>query len=212
MSHGGFGHHSGHMGHGHMGHGHMGHGHMGHGHGVSIGSILGLGGHHSFLGHLLGLHGHGHHCHGMHGGHRPQDSPSWNGALQGEKLSNRVLGINASPALLLGSLFLVMVLWLGLISWLRHHDSKASQIFWDASQGPPQAVTKSAAPAIAPVTPPSNTLPSQSPVPPEFGAASPTFATHDPTGLGSGRPQLRTMYTVSVPYAYGTRVRVTVNR
>jgi len=205
MSHGGFGHHGG----GHHS-GHLGHGHMGHGHGVSIGSILGLGGHHSFLGHLLGLHGHGHHCHGMHGGH--QNSPSWNGVLQGEKLSNRVLGINATPALLLGSLFLVMVLWLGLISWLRHHDSKASQIFWDASQGPPQAVTTSGAPALAPVTPPSNSWPSQSPVPPEFGTASPTYAANDPSGLRSGRPQLRTLYTVSEPYAYGTRVRVTVNR
>lgn len=201
MSHGGYGgHHQG----GHYSHPGLMHGGQGH-HGVTVGSLLGLGGHHSFFGHLLGLHGQN--CHGTHtpqaGG--PQDTLIWSSALQSQRLSDRFLNIQASSLLLPVILIAAMAGWLGLISWLRHHDPKASQIFWDASK----------AAQASPVSSQASTLHAQQPATQTgngFGLPNPASAPEQFPAGASGQRLSPTTYGIPVQGAYGTRLRVMVTR
>ena len=164
----------GHHGGGHSGMGHHG-GQMGH-HGVTLGGLLGLGGgHHSFLGHLFGQHG-GHQHHGFHGG-EPQDSASWNMAMQAEKptLVNRLINANIGPAIILGLLMSSMIFWLWLVDFLHQHEkqknyrqeSYASQQFQSLSLSRGRApIEEPIAPQTAPQPPnPAFGYPPQSPSP-----------------------------------------------
>jgi hypothetical protein len=124
---GGMGHSSG----GHSGHagGHASGGHGGEG-GLSIGQILGLNHGHGgaglfgHLAHMLGGH-HGAVHHNHHAGGEPDQSPSWNMAMQAEK--NGLGGflrkkLRFTPAVGFFFLFIFLTFWLGVIYQLRHHE------------------------------------------------------------------------------------------
>jgi hypothetical protein len=98
---------------------------------LSIGQILGLnhsGGGGGFLSHLLGQHNsasasatHQHH----HMGGEPDQTPSWNMAMQAEKgvLAKFLkIRIRATPALGFLVMFGGFALWLGVVYMLRHSD------------------------------------------------------------------------------------------
>jgi hypothetical protein len=129
MSHGGFGGGGGHGGFGHGG-GHSGFGHGGHhgvGHGVSVGHGLGLGGGHhgTVVGHILhalGLGQHGHH-HGVAGAHHPDQSPTWNQAMQGEKRPGFFLRVDKRPFMVLFLLVFTSFFWLWIVYNVHHSES-----------------------------------------------------------------------------------------
>jgi hypothetical protein len=99
----------------------------GHSGGISIGQILGLnhhgGGVGGFISNLLG---HNHVAiHHHHMGGEPDQSPSWNMAMQAEKgVFARFLKLKfrATPALGFLLLFVGLIVWLGVVYQLRHHE------------------------------------------------------------------------------------------
>ncbi|MFN8553777.1 MAG: hypothetical protein U0103_20075 [Candidatus Obscuribacterales bacterium] len=130
-------------------HGHH-HGHSVHGSGGEGGNFLNhvLGynnnnGHHSFLSHLLGLdhdaHHGGHGGHGADGGHggdgfqadggqNPSQTPIWSSALQGMKLSHALEGVNISINGWFFIFYLLCILWLFIVYWIRHHEPLANAV------------------------------------------------------------------------------------
>jgi len=205
----------------HGGHHHGGHmaGGPGH-HGISLGQILGLGGHHSFLGHLLG-----HHSHHGHAGHHTGHGATWLSTIRGEKGLRRILGVDISPVFTVGGLILIMAVWLGLISWLRHQDGKANQIVKDVSQAAPGLVTPHnaalaseaasarlySAQTLAAFSPGYQTpVAPQAGIPAQFGA--PSYSGAQPySPAGANRPSMGT-YGVCIQTASGPRLRITTNR
>lgn len=152
-SHGGGGDGGGFMdgGHDHHHHGHQMHGSGGDG-GNFLNHVLGYNnhnGHHSFLSHLLGLdhdahhgghggdgghgdgghgdHGHDHHHHGSEG-MNPSQTPIWTSALQGMKLSHALEGVKISINGWFAIFYILCILWLYFIYWLRHHEPLANQV------------------------------------------------------------------------------------
>src|SRR6185437_2453454 len=128
MSHGGFGGGGGHSGFGHGGGGHSGFGHGGHGGHSGIGH--GGGGHHGTLvGHVLhalGLGQHGHH-HGVAGaGHHPDQSPTWNQAMQGEKRPAFWMRVDKRPFMVFFLLVFSSFFWLWIVYNVHHSESSPS--------------------------------------------------------------------------------------
>lgn len=141
-------------GYGHSGGGHYGHhgdsggysGHHGGGDGLTFGDLLGLDS--SSLGHMPGVGGHhpghypGHHCDGnILDPTNPSTLPLMGsfGAPFKTFLGMKVPSI-IWPVLLLLGLFI----WFSLISFIRHQDPQAKQIFWDANKTPPPQVIREA--------------------------------------------------------------------
>lgn len=126
MSHGGFG---GGGGGGHSGFGHSG-GYAHGGHGVSVGHGAGMGGGHSgnVFGHVLhalGIGGHGQH-HVVAAGHHPDQSPTWNQAMQGDKRNGKFFRVDRRPFVMLFLLVGISFFWLWVVYNVHHNESAKS--------------------------------------------------------------------------------------